>query len=541
MTSNLYPLSFKPGIKRDGTLFQADYCTDGQWVRFQRGFIRKMGGMKGSANLGLTPISITNLTLIPLAGNANIGVYVAGRNNAGIPTIAYYEETQNYDRVAGPVDIYAAGNQPNLTWHSTVIIQNQNQKIIFMGCPDSDNINSNANAILMAFTLANAPLNFVQLPLFLSGLSGMLFSNPYLFVYGSNGLLQWSKPTDPLDFGGNDKRSISISNDKVIYGSEIRGGVNSPTLLFWTMTTVVRLINTGANALDFQRDVLSRKSSILSSRCVVEHKGIFYWIGSEGFYTFNGIEVDHDNPLSLNYFFNNIDMSRRQQVWGQRNERYKEIWWFYPEKANAPFRDNTIPVGENSRALIYNIRDNTWYDTAISRSAGIYSGDFGFMSSVGRFLTDPANVNTTIFRHEYETFSDNPNAIMEVAPAILNQPNPIPSYFVTPTISWSAFNPMKQLTGVNRWMSVESIEPDFTLLPVNTDLQVRIIGKQYAQSYRLISDPYNINPLLGAGDDPILAKIDTHFQARHISFRFDTTLNFEMGQTMLLLGIGDGQ
>ena len=51
MEKNLYPLLFKPGIKRDGTLFQSEYCTDGQWVRFQRGTAKKIGGMR-SINLG---------------------------------------------------------------------------------------------------------------------------------------------------------------------------------------------------------------------------------------------------------------------------------------------------------------------------------------------------------------------------------------------------------------------------------------------------------------------------------------------------------
>lgn len=29
--SNLYPLTYKPGIKRDGTAFQPEYCTAGQY------------------------------------------------------------------------------------------------------------------------------------------------------------------------------------------------------------------------------------------------------------------------------------------------------------------------------------------------------------------------------------------------------------------------------------------------------------------------------------------------------------------------------
>ena len=39
-------LKSSPGIKRDGTKFEGDNYTDGQWVRWQRGLPRKIGGYK---------------------------------------------------------------------------------------------------------------------------------------------------------------------------------------------------------------------------------------------------------------------------------------------------------------------------------------------------------------------------------------------------------------------------------------------------------------------------------------------------------------
>ena len=42
--SRIYSLAIPPGIKRDGTIFQADQYTDGVWCRFQRGEPKKMGG-----------------------------------------------------------------------------------------------------------------------------------------------------------------------------------------------------------------------------------------------------------------------------------------------------------------------------------------------------------------------------------------------------------------------------------------------------------------------------------------------------------------
>ena len=44
MTAKVFALDTKPGIQRDGTVFDMDFYTDGQWVRFQRGRPRKVGG-----------------------------------------------------------------------------------------------------------------------------------------------------------------------------------------------------------------------------------------------------------------------------------------------------------------------------------------------------------------------------------------------------------------------------------------------------------------------------------------------------------------
>ena len=56
-----------PGIKRDGTTFDGDIYNDGQWVRFQRGLPRKMGGYH-SITKYLTEIS-RGFTTFPFQAN----------------------------------------------------------------------------------------------------------------------------------------------------------------------------------------------------------------------------------------------------------------------------------------------------------------------------------------------------------------------------------------------------------------------------------------------------------------------------------------
>ena len=42
----MFPITYKPGILRDGSPFQGSYCTRGQWVRFFRGWPQNIGGMR---------------------------------------------------------------------------------------------------------------------------------------------------------------------------------------------------------------------------------------------------------------------------------------------------------------------------------------------------------------------------------------------------------------------------------------------------------------------------------------------------------------
>lgn len=46
MTKKVFSIDTQPGIQRDGTYFDKNFYTDGQWVRFQRGRPRKIGGYR---------------------------------------------------------------------------------------------------------------------------------------------------------------------------------------------------------------------------------------------------------------------------------------------------------------------------------------------------------------------------------------------------------------------------------------------------------------------------------------------------------------
>jgi hypothetical protein len=70
LTAKVIALNIKPGIQRDGTLFDSPVFIDGQWVRFQRGRPRKVGGYKGiflngsGISRGMIQSSLTGLNYV---------------------------------------------------------------------------------------------------------------------------------------------------------------------------------------------------------------------------------------------------------------------------------------------------------------------------------------------------------------------------------------------------------------------------------------------------------------------------------------------
>lgn len=527
--ANLFPLTYKPGIKRDGTKFQSEYCTDGQWVRFQRGVVKKIGGMFGTNTFfprnPVNPNTVGNIPNILLASsptNNNFYAYIG--TNVNDTSIVY-----KLILSPGFLDLGLNGITPgigpktNFMWQFETVIRDGVKNIVCFGADNAANIAQNAAPRLFAGPVQAEPGTQLTAVDGINAVAngGICYSNPYLFAYGSNGYVGYSRPADPLAFAGDGSGSLTISNDKVIFGASIRGGSNSPSLLFWTLSSVVKVTNVGDVAVNFKIDVISKSSSILSSRCVVEYDGVFFWIGTDRFFVYNGIVQEMPNTMNLNYFFNNIDLNYRQKVFGVKNTKYGEIWWFYPEKGQGN------PV-QNTRALIYNKRENSWYDTAINRDAGVFFEDLGFMCTFGKPLEN-VDAFSYVWRHEVGTDQ-------VYYPRFLGGNEqltvPIPSSFTTPTFSWSAFNPLKQQTGVDRWVDLRRIEPDF-LMDNNTDeIELIVNTKEYAQSPNVASAPILFTRTTG--------KLDMNVQGRHMNFTFSSNKNFEIGYLMMLLALGDG-
>lgn len=346
---------------------------------------------------------------------------------------------------------------------------------------------------------------------------GVVMLHPYLFVYGNNGLIQNCAAGNFNDWVSSDANANNVSTGKVVKGLPLRGGTTSPAGLFWTLDSMVRVTYspTTVNNLNYywKYDLLTSQTSIMSSQCVIEYDGIFYWCAVDRFLSYNGVVQEIPNNLNQNYFFDNLNYAQRQKVWCTKVPRWGEIWWFYP-KGNAT---------ECNDAIIYNVREKTWYDAGQApgarRSAGTFSEVFrkpiwagNVINSVGKY---------TLWQHETgsdEVYTTNVNAIR--------------SFFETNNLGWVTGGPGNpQLSGDNRWLRMERVEPDFVQVG---DMNLYVTGNGYAAATEVTTGPYVFTPQT--------LKIDLREQRRELRLRFESNTyngDYYMGRVLISAEMGD--
>jgi hypothetical protein len=192
---------------------------------------------------------------------------------------------------------------------------------------------------------------------------GVCVLYPFTFVYGSDGFIANNNVATNTtittynqqtitDWNGPISNQVNMASSKVIKGIPVRGGTNSPSGLFWATDSLIRVSFSGTAPLYWRYDIISSQISTISSSCFVEMDGIFYWMGVDRFYQYNGTVSVLPNDKNVNWLFDNLNFVQRQKVWATKVPRYNEIWFFYPRGDATECTD----------AIIFNVKDKIWYD-----------------------------------------------------------------------------------------------------------------------------------------------------------------------------------
>ena len=153
-----------------------------------------------------------------------------------------------------------------------------------------------------------------------------------LFRSGNDGLIKNSSAGNFSDWNSADANETNVATSKIVKGLPVRGGTAAPAGLFWSLDSVIRVTynptTVGAQTFYWRYDIVTSQSSIMSSQCVIEYDGLYFWAGVDRFLMYNGVVQEVPNQMNFNYFFDNINYAQRQKVWVSKVPRWGEIWWF---------------------------------------------------------------------------------------------------------------------------------------------------------------------------------------------------------------------
>ena len=604
-------LKSNPGIKRDGTKYEGDFYVDGQWVRWQRGLPRKMGGYRstqkylteisrgfstftqqnfvychsggattlerftidstGNSSIvtDRTPVAAAASCTVTLTGGAagsvdsitvdsvelltgavafntdlattaddvaadiNVGTGSHGYSataDAGVITIeadigegstpngyavvvtATTITTTNTDMAGGSYALTASTNNLWMFDYQYDSSTNQNYLIAHVSPNKQCICNDNGGQIFFGEVLGTGLLQSVNLPPDANATGGIVSLHPYLFYYGTDGIIGWSKagePTNLTDLSGG-AGLARVWGQKIIKGLPLRAGSGSaPAGIFWAYDAVISATFTGG-ATTFQFDVIATDTSIISEFCVIDYDGVFFWCGVDRFLMFNGVVREVPNQMNLNYFFDGLNKQQKTKVFAFKVPRYGEIWWCYPRG------DAT----ECTHAVIYNVRENTWYDTELpnfGRSAGQFNNSFAAPILTG---VEDSGSGYRVWVHEQLTDEyDGPDI------------RPIKSYFETADLS-------ALVQGRNEYLRITTIEPDFVQ---RGPMTVQVTGRANARAPEVYSTVFEF-PETAAADKPYEQIVMLKEQRRELRVRFESNAvygDYQMGQIIGHINKGD--
>ena len=511
------PIGSNPGIKRDGTRFDNEFYSDGQWCRFQRGKPKKMGGYQQVTDTvpeitrGMHSFSQDDIQYLHLGHPLSVGQYQVSNGTLGLFT----------DRTPAGFVL----NVDNL-WQFDIFADTAgtgNHLLVAHAAPNAANIDNSIGGDIYIDTIT------ALTPLSIAGLSvdavtgwntgvlgpvsgGVVVSGTYLFAYGSRGLIRISAVNNvgaaPVEF--------NLGTQKIVKGMPLRGAGQGPAVLMWALDSLIRGTFIPGAGPPFAFDIIARGITVLSSQGIIEMDGIYYWPGVDRFLMFNGVVREIQNDMNQNFFFDNLNFTQRQKVFAIKVPRYGELWWCYP-RGNAT---------ECTHAIIYNVREGSWYDTPLpdndpqnqGRTAGIFADVYKRPFMVDNEITPNGR---TLWQHE--------TAFDKIR---LSAATAVQSFFET-----SEYNLLD--TGQStKSIHCARIEPD---LVQAGDMSITIRGRANAKATVVDGATETIFETPASPDEETVKFKEVK---RLMSFKFESNIvggNYELGKTFAHIEPADGR
>lgn len=492
---NLFPLTMKAGVQRDGTPFATRNYIDSVWMRFRRGLAQTIGGYK---SLFYFDENVVPRGTIVVPYDEAFYIYYGTSNG-----LFYISVDTNFSVLSGPVDVTPDDfvESQDISWTFDLLFSSVDNGLMLIAHPgyNLNNINERTKAPVYFGVVGREEL-FQSTGQEVSG--GVLVLPPFLVTLDNDGEIKISSENKPNVFENTGTR---ITAQKLIAGRETRGGQYSPGGLIWSTDTLIRLYFTGG-ATQFRADKIG-KTSLISNNAIAELDNLFFWAGTDRFMFYNGTVNALPNDKNIDFFYKNINYEHRSKVWCAVVPEFNEIWWHFPKG------DST----ECNWAVIFNKTENTWYDTPIERTCGFF--DYTFEYPVW-FCHSGNTIKAYV--HEYKVGCI--EALEDGAQSYV----PVLNKIETGSIGWCAIDPAAQWKGIDKQINLRRFEPDFIQ---DGNIQMFVKGKSYARSEVIQSGPYTI--------EPNTLKVDIHEQRREMTLLFQSYGYMQFGNPILDITFGD--
>ena len=200
-------------------------------------------------------------------------------------------------------------------------------------------------------------------------------------------------------------------------GTRIVGALKAKeTILVWTDNALYTMRYIGA-PFTFGFEQVGTNCGLIGKNAVVEIDGIAYWMSANGFFLFDGTVKTLQSSV-LDYVYDQIDVTKGQQVFAGIDNLHNEVIWYYTS-TNSDFNDQYV---------VYNYGEGqpgqVWYTGTEARTSWIdaivYPNPFATKynsTANGTFPTVVGQDNlgqTVLFEHHVGTDQVNPDGTTTV-------------------------------------------------------------------------------------------------------------------------------
>jgi len=374
--AKLVKIDFPPGVSRRGTLYE----TQGRWydaslVRWYEGSMYPVGGwvarstsaVTGSARAILPWVDNTKLWWIALGTNSKLYAF-SQSSTTGTDITPVGLTTGRADALDGAgygLGYYGTGTYGTARVDNVTVQEADRWSLDtfdddLLACLTSDGRIWRWTRSGLPSVLTNAPTGCVGVH---------VTPERFVFALGAGGysrLVQWSDQEQPTVW------TPSSTNQAGDFTLQTQGRVQCAAssrfgTIIWTdldvhLAQYIRL------PYVYSIDPIGDQCGILSRAAFAVADSAVYWMGTSGFFRFDGGGVQKLACDVFDAVFLDLSRVQRSKTFAWYNSQYSEVWWHYPSSAAT----------EVDRYVVYNTREDHWSIGALARTTGVDRGIAGY-------------------------------------------------------------------------------------------------------------------------------------------------------------------